>query len=406
MKKINKSKKLENVCYEIRGPILTEAKKMEDEGHRILKLNIGNPAPFGFEAPDDILKDVIHNLPKSQGYSDSNGIYSARVAVMQYYQQKNVKNVKVEDVFIGNGVSELIVMAMQGLVNNDDEVLIPAPDYPLWTAAVSLASGVPIHYRCDETNGWQPDIQDIRNKITDKSKAIVLINPNNPTGAVYSPELLQQIIELAREFSLVVISDEIYDKILYDDAKHHCIASMATDIFCITMGGLSKNYRIAGFRAGWLVVSGNKFIAQSYIEGLNILSSMRMCANVPSQHAIQTALGGYQSINELIGNDGRLKIQRDMAFEMLNTIDGLECVMPKGAMYCFVKVDAEKFNITNDEQMIFDLLRAEKILLVHGSAFNLKEGCYFRLVFLPHIDVLKPALEGIANFFKSYRQVI
>ena len=406
MKKINKSNKLENVCYEIRGTILTEAKKMEDEGHRILKLNIGNPAQFGFEAPDDILKDVIHNLPKSQGYSDSNGIYSARVAVMQYYQQKNIKNVKVEDVFIGNGVSELIVMAMQALVNNDDEVLIPAPDYPLWTAAVSLASGVPIHYRCDESNGWQPDIDDIRSKITEKTKAVVLINPNNPTGAVYSTELLQQVIKLAREFSLVVISDEIYDKILYDDAQHHCIASMATDIFCITMGGLSKNYRIAGFRAGWLVVSGNKLIAQSYIEGLNILSSMRMCANVPSQHAIQTALGGYQSINELIGDDGRLKIQRDMAFEMLNAIDGLECVMPKGAMYCFVKVDAQKFNITNDEQMIFDLLRAEKILLVHGSAFNLKQGCYFRLVFLPHVDILKPALEGIANFFKSYRQVI
>jgi alanine-synthesizing transaminase len=406
MKRIDKSKKLEDVCYEIRGPILTEAKKMEDEGHRILKLNIGNPAPFGFEAPDDILKDVIHNLPKSQGYSDSNGIYSARVAVMQYYQQKNVKNVNVEDVYIGNGVSELIVMAMQGLVNNEDEVLIPAPDYPLWTAAVSLASGVPIHYRCDDTNGWQPDIQDIRNKVTDKTKAIVLINPNNPTGAVYSPQLLQQIIELAREFSLVVISDEIYDKILYDDAKHHCIASMATDIFCITMSGLSKNYRIAGFRAGWLVVSGNKLIAQSYIEGLNILSSMRMCANVPSQHAIQTALGGYQSINELIGNDGRLKIQRDMAFEMLNAVDGLECIMPQGAMYCFVKVDAEKFNISNDEKMIFDLLRTEKILLVHGSAFNIKEGCYFRLVFLPHVDILKLALEGIANFFKSYKQVI
>jgi alanine-synthesizing transaminase len=405
MKKISKSNKLENVCYEIRGPILVEAKKMEDEGHRILKLNIGNPAPFGFEAPDDILKDVIHNLPKSQGYSDSNGIYSARVAVMQYYQQKNVKNVKVEDVFIGNGVSELIVMAMQGLVNNDDEVLIPAPDYPLWTAAVSLASGVPIHYRCDETNEWQPDILDIRSKITAKTKAIVLINPNNPTGAVYTPELLQQIIELAREFSLVVISDEIYDKILYDDAKHHCIAAMATDIFCITMGGLSKNYRIAGFRAGWLVVSGNKLMAQSYIEGLNILSSMRMCANVPSQHAIQTALGGYQSINELIAEDGRLKIQRDMAHAMLNAVDGLECFMPKGAMYCFVKVDAEKFNITNDEQMIFDLLRTEKILLVHGSAFNLKEGCYFRLVFLPHVDILKPALEGIANFFRNYRQV-
>lgn len=405
MKKIEKSNKLENVCYEIRGPILAEAKKMEDEGHRILKLNIGNPAPFGFEAPDDILKDVIYNLPKSQGYSDSNGIYSARVAVMQYYQQQNIKNVKVDDVFIGNGVSELIVMAMQALLNDGDEVLIPSPDYPLWTAAVSLSSGLPVHYRCDETNGWQPDIDDIRKKITSKSKAIVLINPNNPTGAVYSPELLHQIVELAREFSLVLISDEIYDKILYDHAKHHCIASMATDIFCITMSGLSKNYRIAGFRAGWLVVSGNKLLAQSYIEGLNILSSMRMCANVPSQHAIQTALGGYQSINELISEGGRLKIQRDMAFKMLNAVEGLECVLPQGAMYCFVKVDAQKFNITDDEQMIFDLLRTEKILLVHGSAFNLKEGCYFRLVFLPHVDELKPALQGIANFFKHYQQV-
>lgn len=405
MKKIEKSNKLENVCYEIRGPILAEAKKMEDEGHRILKLNIGNPAPFGFEAPDDILKDVIYNLPKSQGYSDSNGIYSARVAVMQYYQQQNIKNVKVDDVFIGNGVSELIVMAMQALLNDGDEVLIPSPDYPLWTAAVSLSSGLPVHYRCDETNGWQPDIDDIRKKITSKSKAIVLINPNNPTGAVYSPELLHQIVELAREFSLVLISDEIYDKILYDHAKHHCIASMATDIFCITMSGLSKNYRIAGFRAGWLVVSGNKLLAQSYIEGLNILSSMRMCANVPSQHAIQTALGGYQSINELISEGGRLKIQRDMAFKMLNAVEGLECVLPQGAMYCFVKVDAKRFNITDDEQMIFDLLRTEKILLVHGSAFNLKEGCYFRLVFLPHVDELKPALQGIANFFKHYQQV-
>ncbi|WP_133471596.1 pyridoxal phosphate-dependent aminotransferase [Paraglaciecola marina] len=405
MKLINKSNKLENVCYEIRGPILTEAKKMEDEGHRILKLNIGNPAPFGFEAPDDILKDVIHNLPSAQGYSDSNGIYSARVAVMQYYQQKNIKQVKVNDIFLGNGVSELIVMAMQGLLNNDDQVLLPAPDYPLWTAAVSLSSGEPVHYRCDENNGWQPDIEDIRNKISDKTKAIVLINPNNPTGAVYSVEILKQIIELAREFSLAVISDEIYDKILYDDAKHHCIASLAEDVFFITLGGLSKNYRIAGFRVGWLVVSGNKSIANGYIEGLNILSSMRMCANVPSQHAIQTALGGYQSINELISHDGRLKVQRDMATKMLNAVDGLECILPKGAMYCFVKVEADKFNITDDEQMIYDLLKAEKILLVHGSAFNLNEGCYFRLVFLPHVDILKPALEAIANFFKSYRQI-
>lgn len=405
MKKINKSNKLEGVCYDIRGPILTAAKKMEDEGHRILKLNIGNPAPFGFEAPDDILKDVIHNLPTAQGYSDATGIYAARVAVMQYYQQKNIRNISVDDVFIGNGVSELIVMAMQALLNNGDEVLIPSPDYPLWTAAVSLSSGTPVHYRCDEQANWFPDIENIRNKISENTKAIVLINPNNPTGAVYSKALLGDIIALAREFGLVVFSDEIYDKILYDDAKHECIASMADDLFFITLSGLSKNYRIAGFRAGWLVVSGNKLLAQNYIDGLNMLSSMRMCANVPCQHAIQTALGGYQSINDLIVDGGRLKVQRDLATSMLNNIDGLSCVAPAGAMYCFVKVDAKKFNIKSDEQMIMDLLCKEKILLVHGSAFNLKDGCYFRLVFLPHKDLLRPALERIGKFFSYYKQV-
>jgi alanine-synthesizing transaminase len=405
MKIINKSNKLENVCYDIRGPILDYAKKMEDEGHRIIKLNIGNPAPFGFEAPDDILKDVIHNLPRSQGYSDAKGIYPARVAVMQYYQQKNIKNITVEDIIIGNGVSELIVMAMQGLLNTHDEVLIPSPDYPLWTAAVSLSSGKPVHYKCDESNGWQPDIIDMRSKISDKTKAIVLINPNNPTGAVYTRELLGEIIALAREFGLAIISDEIYDKILYDDAQHHCIAAMATDIFFITLSGLSKNYRIAGFRAGWLMVSGNKALATNYIEGLNMLASMRMCANVPSQHAIQTALGGYQSINELVMTGGRLKVQRDLACNMINAIDGLSCVVPQGALYCFVKVDAEKFNITHDELMVLDLLRQEKVLVVHGSGFNLREGCYFRLVFLPHIDVLAPAIERIGNFFKHYQQV-
>lgn len=405
MKIIRKSNKLDDVCYDIRGPILTEAKKMEDEGHRIMKLNIGNPAPFGFDAPDDILKDVIHNLPKSQGYSDATGIYAARVAVMQYYQQKHIKNVSVDDVFIGNGVSELIVMAMQALLNNGDEVLIPSPDYPLWTAAVSLSSGTPVHYRCDEHAEWFPDIDDIKSKISTNTKAIVLINPNNPTGAVYSKALMQQVIDLAREHGLVILSDEIYDKILYDGAKHHCIASMAEDVFFITFSGLSKNYRIAGFRAGWLVVSGNKLVAENYIEGLNILSSMRMCANVPSQHAIQTALGGYQSINDLIVDGGRLKIQRDLAVKLLNEIDGISCVAPKGAMYCFAKVDSEKFNIKDDEKMIFDLLKQEKILLVHGSAFNLKEGCYFRLVFLPHKDLLKPAIERIGKFFNQYRQV-
>ena len=404
MKTVSRSHKLDNVCYDIRGPIAAQAKKMEDEGHRILKLNIGNPAPFGFEAPDDILKDVIHNLPTSQGYSDSTGIYAARVAVMQYYQQRNIQHIRVDDVYIGNGVSELIMMAMQALLNHGDEVLIPSPDYPLWTAAVSLSSGSPVHYRCDEQAGWFPDLDDIKSKITSKTRAIVLINPNNPTGAVYDKALLQDLVNLAREHCLVVFSDEIYDKILSDDAEHTCIASLADDVFFVTFGGLSKNYRVAGFRSGWLVVSGNKRLAKDYIEGLNILSSMRMCANVPCQSAIQTALGGYQSINDLVKDTGRLRIQRDVAVDMLNSIDGIHCVKPKGAMYCFARVDEKKFNINNDEQMILDLLRAEKILLVHGKAFNLTDGVYFRLVFLPHSDVLVPALHRIGNFFQHYQQ--
>ena len=402
---IGKSNKLENVCYDIRGPIHEKARLMEEEGQRILKLNIGNPAPFGFEAPDDILKDVIYNLPSAQGYSEATGIYAAKVAVMQYYQQKNIKGIATQDVFIGNGVSEMIMMAMQALLNTGDEVLLPAPDYPLWTAAVSLSSGTPVHYRCDENAGWFPDINDIRSKITPQTKAIVLINPNNPTGAVYSKELLLEIIKVAREHELVIYSDEIYDKILYDAAEHTCIASLCDDLFIVTMSGLSKNYRVAGFRAGWLVVSGNKRSASGYINALNMLCSMRMCANVPCQHAIQTALGGYQSINDLLHDTGRLKIQRDAASKGLNAIDGIDCVVPQGAMYCFAKVDAEKFNITSDERMIFDLLEQEKILLVHGSAFNLTDGCYFRLVFLPHADVLTPAIERIGNFFASYKQI-
>ncbi|MHC6646544.1 pyridoxal phosphate-dependent aminotransferase [Alteromonas sp. HB246098] len=404
MKTVSRSHKLDNVCYDIRGPIAAQARKMEDEGHRILKLNIGNPAPFGFEAPDDIVKDVIHNLPTSQGYSDSTGIYAARVAVMQYYQQRNIKDIRVDDVYIGNGVSELIMMAMQALLNHGDEVLIPSPDYPLWTAAVSLSSGSPVHYRCDEQAGWFPDIDDIKSKITSKTRAIVLINPNNPTGAVYDKALLQEVVEVAREHGLVVFSDEIYDKILYDEAKHTSIASLADDVFFVTFGGLSKNYRVAGFRSGWLVVSGNKRLASDYIEGLNILSSMRMCANVPCQSAIQTALGGYQSIDDLVKENGRLRIQRDVTTDMLNGIDGISCVKPKGAMYCFAKVDEKKFNIHNDEQMVLDLLSSEKILLVHGRAFNLTEGTYFRLVFLPHSDVLVPALHRIGNFFRTYKQ--
>ena len=404
MKTVSRSHKLDNVCYDIRGPIAAQARKMEDEGHRILKLNIGNPAPFGFEAPDDIVKDVIHNLPTSQGYSDSTGIYAARVAVMQYYQQRNIKDIRVDDVYIGNGVSELSMMAMQALLNHGDEVLIPSPDYPLWTAAVSLSSGSPVHYRCDEQAGWFPDIDDIKSKITSKTRAIVLINPNNPTGAVYDKALLQDVVEVAREHGLVVFSDEIYDKILYDEAKHTSIASLADDVFFVTFGGLSKNYRVAGFRSGWLVVSGNKRLASDYIEGLNILSSMRMCANVPCQSAIQTALGGYQSIDDLVKENGRLRIQRDVTTDMLNGIDGISCVKPKGAMYCFAKVDEKKFNIQNDEQMVLDLLSSEKILLVHGRAFNLTEGTYFRLVFLPHSDVLVPALHRIGNFFRTYKQ--
>lgn len=404
MKEIKKSSKLRNVCYEIRGQIAAEARRLEDEGHKILKLNIGNPAPFGFEAPDDILKDVIHNLPSSQGYSDSKGIYSARVSVMQYFQQQQILNVSVDDIYIGNGVSELIVMAMQALLNNGDEVLIPAPDYPLWTASVSLSGGKPVHYSCDEENHWFPNLEDMEKKINKNTKAIVLINPNNPTGAVYTEEVLQGIIALARKHQLIIFSDEIYDKILYDDAVHIPTARLADDVLIVTMGGLSKNYRIAGFRAGWMVITGPKLHAEDYLEGLNILASMRLCANVPCQHAIQTALGGYQSINELISGDGRLIKQRDLAHQMINDIDGLSCNAAMGALYLFVRVDSKKFNIKDDEKMILDLLKQEKILLVHGRAFNITEHNYFRLVFLPHSDELVPALERLKRFFASYRQ--
>lgn len=405
MQKIKQSKKLANVCYDIRGPILAQANKMEEAGDRILKLNIGNPAPFGFEAPDDILKDVIRQLPNAQGYSDAQGIYSARVAVMQYYQQKGIENININDVYLGNGVSEMITMSMQALLDNGDEVLIPSPDYPLWTAAVNLASGNAVHYRCDEQADWFPDISDIKSKITTRTKAIVLINPNNPTGAVYSKALLQEIVELSREHKLIIFSDEIYDKVLYDQSQHNCIAALAPDLFCVTFSGLSKNYRVAGFRAGWLLVSGNKAIASSYIEGLTILSSMRMCSNVPSQNAIQTALGGYQSINDLVNGNGRLISQRNIAVEGLNQIPGISCVEPKGAMYCFAKVDHKKFNISSDVNLVLDLLKEKKILIVHGSAFNLSDGCYFRLVFLPHKEVLIPALSDISDFFEGYKQV-
>lgn len=406
MQHILQAKKLENVCYDIRGPILAQAIKMEEAGDRILKLNIGNPAPFGFDAPDDILKDVIRLLPTAQGYSDSQGIYSARVAVMQYYQQKGIENIAIEDVYLGNGVSEMITMSMQALLNHGDEVLIPAPDYPLWTAAVNLSSGTAVHYVCDEQAGWFPDIADIRSKISAKTKAIVIINPNNPTGAVYSPELLKQIVALAAEHGLVIFSDEIYDKVLYDDAQHTCIASLAPELFCVTFSGLSKNYRVAGFRAGWLLVSGNKKAATSYIEGLTVLASMRMCANVPCQHAIQTALGGYQSIQDLVNGQGRLLTQRNLAFEKLNQMPGISCVKPMGAMYCFAKVDEKKFDISSDMNLILDILKDKKILLVHGSAFNLHQGIYFRLVFLPHKDILMPALDSMHDFFDKYKRAV
>jgi alanine-synthesizing transaminase len=404
MQKIKQSQKLANVCYDIRGPILAHANQMEEAGERILKLNIGNPAPFGFEAPDDILKDVIRQLPSAQGYSDAQGIYSARVAVMQYYQQKGIKDIEIQDVYIGNGVSEMITMSMQALLDSGDEVLIPSPDYPLWTAAVNLSSGNAVHYRCDDKADWFPDLDDIKSKITSNTRAIVLINPNNPTGAVYSKALLADIVALAKKHELIIFSDEIYDKVLYDDAQHNCIAALAPDLFCVTFSGLSKNYRIAGFRAGWLLVSGDKKSAASYIEGLTILSSMRMCANVPSQHAIQTALGGYQSINDLVTGNGRLLTQRNLATAGLNSIDGITCIEPKGAMYCFAKVDAKKFNISSDTNMVLDLLKTKKILLVHGSAFNLFDGCYFRLVFLPHKDILGPAIDQISDFFAHYKQ--
>lgn len=404
MHELHKSNKLANVFYDIRGPVLSAAKKMEDEGHRILKLNIGNPAPFELNAPDEILQDVIHQLPNAQGYSDSKGVYSARKAVMQYCQQKGIKGVEIEDIYLGNGVSELIVMALQGLINNGDEVLIPAPDYPLWTGAVSLAGGTPVHYRCDEQADWYPDIDHIKQNITSNTKALVLINPNNPTGALYPKEVLLDILEVARQHNLVVFSDEIYDKILFDEAQHISTASLAEDLLIITFNGLSKTYRLAGFRSGWLVVSGAKHKAKDYLEGLDMLASMRLCANVPAQYAIQTALGGYQSINDLIRPGGRIYEQRNLTHQMINEIPGLSCTLPKGALYSFVKMDQSKFNIKNDEKMVLDLLEQQKILIVHGRAFNWPEPDHFRLVFLPRVDDLKEAIGKIGHFFERYSQ--
>src|SRR5690554_7538718 len=361
MKTIKQSDKLAQVCYDNRGPVLEEAKRLEEDGHRILKLNIGNPAPFGFEAPDEIIQDVIRNLSDAQGYSDSKGLFSARKAIMQECQQLGIDGVDIDDIYLGNGVSELIVMAMQALLNNGDEVLVPAPDYPLWTAAVSLGGGNPIHYTCDEGADWFPDIQDIEQKITSRTRALVLINPNNPTGAVYSPELLQDLIRVARKHQLIIFSDEIYSKILYDDAVHTPVASLCDDLLIVTFNGLSKSYRLAGFRSGWMILSGAREKAGNYIEGLEVLSNMRLCSNVPAQFAVQTALGGYQSVNELILPGGRLREQRDLAWEMITQIPGVSCVKPRGALYMFPRLDPAKFPIKDDEKFVFDLLEQEKI---------------------------------------------
>jgi len=404
MNTIKKSDKLADVCYDIRGPVLHEARRLEEEGHRILKLNIGNPAPFGFEAPEEIVQDMILNVPVSQGYSDSRGLFSGRKAVMQYCQQKNIANVTINDIYLGNGVSELIVMSLQALLNNGDEVLIPAPDYPLWTAAVSLSGGNPVHYLCDEQSDWNPDIDDIKNKITSNTRAIVIINPNNPTGALYSEEVLQDIIELARQNDLIIFSDEIYDKITYDGAKHTATASLADDVIFVTFNGLSKAYRVAGYRAGWMVISGAKSRADSYMEGVDLLASMRLCANVPGQHAIQTALGGYQSIKDLIIPQGRLCQQRDLAYDLLTSIPGVSCVKPKGAMYLFPKIDKKIHKIKNDEKMVLDLLVQEKILVVQGTAFNWPDTDHFRIVFLPRIETLTEAITKIGSFLEHYSQ--
>lgn len=404
MKNIGMSSKLDNVCYDIRGPVLKHAKRMEEEGHKILKLNIGNPAPFGFDAPDEILVDVIRNLPTSQGYCDSKGIYSARKAVVQHYQRKGLLNLDVEDVYIGNGVSELIVMAMQALLDNGDEMLVPAPDYPLWTAGVSLSGGKAVHYLCDEESDWYPDLDDIKAKITPRTRGIVLINPNNPTGAVYSRDFLLQIVEIARQHNLIIFADEIYDKVLYDGATHTSIATLADDVLMVTFNGISKAYRVCGFRGGWMFLTGPKHIAKGYIDGLDMLSSMRLCANVPMQHAIQTALGGYQSINELILPGGRLLEQRDKAYELITQIPGITCVKPKGAMYLFPKLDVKKFNITNDQQFVQDFLVQEKVLLVQGSGFNWPKPDHFRIVTLPHIEDLETAIGRLDRFLSTYRQ--
>jgi alanine-synthesizing transaminase len=404
MRIFNKSSKLENVLYEIRGPIVEAAKKLEDEGYSIIRLNTGNPPAFGIMAPDEIVHDVIFNLKNAEAYCDSKGLFPARKAVMQHCQLKGIQGVDIEDIYIGNGVSEMIVMSMQGLLDNGDEVLIPAPDYPLWTAAVNLSGGTPIHYLCDEGSGWIPDLKDLERKITPDTKGIVVINPNNPTGAVYPKEVLEKIVKLAEEHELIIFSDEIYDKLVFDDAKHVSMATLSQEVLFVTFGGLSKSHRVPGFRAGWMIVSGNKAAARDYIEGLNMLASMRLCGNVLSQFAIQTALGGHQSLTELISPGGRLYEQRNFAYSLFNSIPGITCVKPMGALYLFPKVDVQKYRIKDDQQFVLDFLTSKKVMLVQGTGFNWPNPDHFRVVFLPTVEELKLVGERFVDFLKDYGQ--
>ncbi len=403
MKPLKKSAKLANVLYDIRGPIMDAAKQMEEEGQKIIKLNIGNLAIFGFDAPEEVQQDMIRNLPASAGYSDSKGIFAARKAVMHETQKQGIAGVLLDDIYLGNGASELIAMATNALLNDGDELLLPAPDYPLWTAVASLSGGKPVHYLCDEDNGWMPSLDDIRAKITPRTKGIVVINPNNPTGALYSDELLKGIVAIAREHSLVILADEVYDKVLYDGVKHTAIASLSTDVLTLTFNSLSKSYRSCGYRAGWVVVSGDKRMARDYIEGLNMLSNMRLCANVPGQWAIQTALGGYQSINDLVGAGGRLRRQRDLAYELITAIPGVSCVKPSAALYMFPKLDPKVYPIEDDRQFFLEVLKETKVMLVQGTGFNWPTPDHFRIVFLPHEDDLREAVNRIAKFLERYR---
>lgn len=404
MRIFEKSSKLDHVCYDIRGPVMDEANRMIAEGVDILRLNIGNPAPFQFDAPDEIIHDMAFNLRNAQGYSDSRGIFSARKAIMQYCQLKEIPNVGINDIYTGNGVSELIVLAMQGLLNDGDEMLVPMPDYPLWTAAVNLAGGKAVHYVCDEQSEWNPDIEDIRKKITSKTKGIVVINPNNPTGALYPKEILEQIVQVAREHELILFADEIYDRLVMDDLEHTALASLAPDLFTVSFNGLSKSHRVAGFRSGWMCLCGDKSKAKGYIEGINLLASMRLCANVPSQYIIQTALGGYQSADELLLPGGRVYEQRDFVYNALKEIPGVSVVKPKAAFYIFPKLDSKKFNIKNDEQFALDFLREKKVLIVQGTGFNWKDPDHFRIVYLPNVIELKSAVDKLGDFLSTYRQ--